>query len=354
MATIAQLEPGQIVGGVDTHKHIHVAAVLDHIGRVLAVESFPVTRIGYRQLLGWLRRHGDIVAVGVEGCGSWGAGLARHLNAEGLAVVEVNRPNRQNRRRRGKSDPVDAEAAGRAVLNGEATVIPKTGDGPVEALRQLRVARAGAIKARTAAANQFHSLCDTAPESIRAQLRSLTFKKRITTAQRWRPRHHPSTQAASRQALMSVARRWRALDDEAKTLRSEIKLILDQLAPQLLDHHGVGYDTASQLLIAAGDNPDRLAHERSFAALCGSSPVEASSGKTNRHRLNRGGDRQANSALWTIALVRMASHAPTRTYVDRRTADGLSKREIMRCLKRYIARELFPDIQAIVTPHHTP
>jgi transposase len=206
------------------------------------------------------------------------------------------------------------------------------------------------MKARTAAANQLHSLSDTAPESIRALLRPFTFKQKIATAERWRPRTDHSVEATSRRALASVARRWRALDTEAKALAADIKVILDELAPQLLARHGVGYETASQLLIAAGDNPHRLAHERSYAALCGASPVEASSGKTNRHRLNRGGDRQANSALWTIARVRMASHPPTKTYVQRRTADGLSKLEIIRCLKRYIARELFPDIQAIVTP----
>ena len=349
MSRIVQPEVGQVVGGVDTHKHVHVAAALDHIGRVLDVESFPATRAGYRHLLTWLRDHGDLVAVGVEGCGSWGAGLARHLLAEGVTVVEVNRPNRQNRRRRGKSDPVDAEAAGRAVLNGEATTIPKTGDGPVEALRQLRVARAGAMKARIAAANQLHSLIDTAPEAVRAQLLPLTFKQKITIAERWRFRPGHDIAATSRRALRSVARRWRTLDEEAKALMTEIKAILDELAPQLLARHGVGYNTAGQLLVTAGDNPDRLLSERSYAALCGSSPVEASSGRTNRHRLNRGGDRQANSALWTIALVRMASHPPTKAYVQRRTTDGLSKREIIRCLKRYIARELFPDIQAIVT-----
>ncbi|MGH9211891.1 MAG: IS110 family transposase [Acidimicrobiales bacterium] len=354
MATIAQLGPGQIVGGVDTHKHVHVAAVLSHIGRVLDLESFPATRAGYRQLLRWLHGHGEVVAVGVQGCGSWGAGLARHLTAEGVTVVEVNRPNRQNRRRRGKSDPVDAEAAGRAVLNGDATVTPKTADGPVEALRQLRVARTGAMKARTAAANQLHSLSDTAPELIRAQLRPLTFKQKIAAAERWRPRQGHSVEAASKQALASVARRWRVLDAEAKALQAQIQAILNELAPRMLAHHGVGYETASQLLVAAGDNPDRLGHERSFAALCGSSPVAASSGKTNRHRLNRGGDRQANSALWTIVRVRMVSHSPTKAYIQRRTADGLSKREIMRCLKRYLARELFPDIQAIIKPQHTP
>jgi transposase len=348
--TIAQPEPGHVVGGVDTHKHTHVAAALDHIGRVLAVEAFPATRAGYGDLLAWLRRHGELVAVGVEGCGSWGAGLARHLTAEGVTVIEVNRPNRQNRRRRGKSDPLDAEAAARAVLAGDATVTPKAGDGPVEAVRQLRVARAGAMKARTAAANQVHSLCDTAPEAVRAQLRPLTFKQKIAAAERWRPRPGRSVDANARRALASVARRWRALDDEARALQDHMAAILDELAPALLARYGIGYETASQLLISAGDNPRRLAHERSFAALCGASPVEASSGKTARHRLNRGGDRQANSALWTITRVRMVNHPPTKAYVARRTADGLSKREIMRCLKRYIAREVFPDLQAIVTP----
>lgn len=236
MAQVVEPEVGQVVGGVDTHKHVHVAAALDHIGRVLDVESFPATRDGYQQLLAWLRDHGELVGVGVEGCGSWGAGLARHLVAEGVTVVEVNRPNRQNRRRRGKSDPVDAEAAGRAVLNGEATTTPKTGDGPVEALRQLRVARAGAVKARTAAANQLHSLIDTAPEAVRARLRSLTFKQKIATAEHWRPRSGHTAEASSRRALTSVARRWRSLDDEAKALKADIKLILDDLAPQLLAH----------------------------------------------------------------------------------------------------------------------
>jgi len=350
MPTIAQLEPGQVVGGVDTHKHTHVAAVANHLGKVLDTEAFPATRAGYRRLLTWLKAHGDVVAVGVEGCGSWGAGLARHLTSEAVVVLEVNRPNRQNRRRRGKSDPVDAEAAARAVLSGEANVTPKAGDGPVEALRQLRVARTGAMKARTAAANQFHSLGDTAPEPVRATLRPFTFRQRVATAERWRPRPGASVEANARRALASVARRWRALDDEARRLDDDIKAILDELAPRLLARHGVGYETAGQLLVAAGDNPDRLANERSFAALCGASPVEASSGRTTRHRLNRGGDRQANSALWTIARVRMANHPPTKAYVERRTTDGLSKREIMRCLKRYIARELFRDIETIITP----
>lgn len=347
MTTIAQTA-GPVTGGVDTHKDMHVAAVLDCIGRLLATESFPTTRRGYRQLLAWLQGFGDIAAVGIEGCGSWGAGLARFLGAHDVRVVEVNRPNRQNRRRRGKSDTVDAEAAARAVLNGDASVIPKAGDGPVEALRQLRIARSGAIKARTAAANQLHSLCDTAPDRVRAQLKGLPLKKMVATAERWRPTEAITAENAAKRAMTTVARRWRALDDEARGLDAHIKTLISAVVPDLLAVHGVGPDTAGQLLVTAGDNPGRLANERAFAALCGSSPVQASSGRTNRHRLNRGGDRHANSALWTIVRVRMVSHPPTRAYVERRTAEGLSKTEIMRCLKRYVARELFSQIQSII------
>lgn len=348
MNTIAHAEPGQVIGGVDTHKDVHVAAVIDAVGRLLATESFPTTRHGYRRLLRWLASHGELVAVGVEGCGSWGAGLARYLTARSVRVVEVDRPNRQKRRLRGKSDPLDAEAAARAVLSGEATSTPKAGTGPVEALRQLRIARSGAMKARTAAANQLHSLIDTAPDAIRAQLAGLSLKKKVALVERWRPGSAMTVEAAAKRALLSVARRWRALDDEAKVLDSHIKAILDEAAPALIAVHGVGYETAGQLLVTAGDNPERLGHEKSFAALCGSSPVPANSGKTtNRHRLNRGGDRHANSALWTIVRSRMVSHGPTRAYVERRTAEGKSKLEIMRCLKRYVARELFPLVQSI-------
>ena len=340
MTTIAQ----RIIGGVDTHKDVHVAAVLDELGRLMEVASFPTGRHGYRRLLAWMQSHGDIDAVGVEGCGSWGAGLARYLTARGVRVLEVNRPNRQERRRLGKDDAIDAEAAARAVIAGKAKAIPKSGDGPIEALRQLRVARNGAMKGRTAAANQLHSLCDTAPDRVRSQLRGLSLRKKIAVAERWRPGDVLGVDHASKRALVSVARRWRQLDDEVNRLDAHIKTILDAVAPALLAVHGVGYETAGQLLVTAGDNPERLQRERSFAALCGASPVKASSGKTKRHRLNRGGDRHANSALWSIVLTRMVRHEPTRAYVERRTTEGLSRPEIMRCLKRYVARELYPMI----------
>jgi transposase len=350
MTTLAHDPAKQVTGGVDTHKDFHVAAVIDALGRILGVSSFPTTRHGYRRLLAWLQSHGEVVAVGVEGCGSWGAGLARYLAARGVNVVEVNRPNRQTRRLRGKDDPVDAEAAARAVLSGEAKVVPKSGDGPVEAIRQLRVARSGAIKARISASNQLHSLADTAPENVRSQLRGLALRKKVALCERWRPGTTLTPDTAAKRAMQSVAKRWRALDEEVRVLDGHLKELLDTTAPELLAVHGVGYETAGQLLVTAGDNPGRMKKESSYAALCGSSPVKASSGRTTRHRLNQGGDRQANSALWTIVLSRMANHEPTKAYVSRRTTEGLSKLEIVRCLKRYLARELFPLVQAISAP----
>jgi len=345
----------RVIGGVDTHKDVHVAAVLDEHGRLLDTAAFPATAPGYRRLTGWFCGFGEVLAIGVEGTGSWGAGLSRHLRARGLNVIEVNRTNRQTRRRKGKTDTVDAEAAARAVLSGDATVVPKAGDGPVESVRQLRVARAGAMKARTAAANQLHSLTDTAPEELRARLRELTTLQRARLCARLRPNDltHPSD--AAKIALRSVASRWLALHDEIRALDKHIKTILDKIAAPLLARHGIGYETSGALLCAAGDNPERLETEGGYAALCGSSPVEISSGKTRRHRLNRAGDRHANAALWTIVMVRIRSnHPPTITYLERRTTEGLSKRETIRCLKRYVAREIYNDIRAAVTTNSPP
>jgi transposase len=349
MMTDNDNETQRVIGGVDTHKDVHVAAVLDELGRILATASFPTTTAGYRRLHRWLCGFGEVLAIGVEGTGSWGAGLSRFLRARGLNVVEVNRPNRQIRRRKGKSDTVDAEMAARAVLAGDATVTPKTADGPIEALRQLRLARSGAIKARTAAANQMHSLTDTAPDELRARLRSLTTLQRARLCARCRAGDVLTVTGAAKRALRSVAQRWLALDEEITALTHEIQEVLDVIAAPLLERHGVGYETTTALLCAAGDNPERLSTEAGYAALCGTAPVRVSSGKTNRHRLNRAGDRQANSALWTIVMVRIRSnHEPTITYLNRRTTEGLTKREAIRCLKRYVAREIYNDIRTII------
>jgi transposase len=339
----------RVLGGIDTHKDVHVGAVLDEHGRLLDTASFATTALGYRDCYRWLTGFGEVLAVGVEGTGSWGAGLSRFLRARDLNVVEVNRPNRQTRRRKGKTDTVDAEMAARAVLAGDATVTPKAGDGPIEALRQLRLARRGAMKARTAAANQLHSLTDTAPDELRAKLRSLTTLQRATLCARLRPGDLLTPLGAAKRASRSVAARYLMLHEEIRDLDRAIQQLLDTVAAPMLERFGVGYDTTGSLLCAAGDNPERIGTEAGFAALCASNPVPISSGKTKRHRLNRAGDRQANAALWRIIMTRIAAkHPPTVAYIERRTTEGLSQREAIRCLKRYVAREVYNDIRAII------
>ena len=330
-----------VVGGVDTHRDNHVAATIDSLGRLLGVASFPASGAGYGDLLDWMRSWGDVDAVGVEGTGSYGAGLARHLAAGGVPVVEVIRPNRQARRRRGKSDPADAEAAARAVLCGEATVRPKSADGPVEAIRLLHATRRSAVKARTQAINQLKGHLVTVAEQVAAPLRGLATGALVDACARLRPNPDSGeVVAAAKRALRVLARRYQALNGEISELDTEIARLCAQANPALLAARGVGPDVAATLLIAAGDNPERLTNEASFAALCGASPVEASSGRTVRHRLNRGGDRHANNALWRIAVVRLRCDERTKAYAARRTAQGKSRREIIRCLKRHIAREI--------------
>jgi transposase len=336
-----------IIGGVDTHKDWHVAAAVDLVGRTLGTRSFPNTATGHHHLLIWLSSLGAVSAVGVEGTGSFGAGVTRHLTASSVRVVEVVRPNRQRRRRLGKSDAVDAVNAALAVLAGEATAIPKSGDGPVEAIRVLRLTKRSAVIARTQAINQIHAALVTAPNAVRAELAGLTIRTIIATASRFRPCPADDPHHASRLALALLARRVGFLTSQIRALEKELATLVTRTAPQLLTKVGVGTDTAAALLVAAGDNPERLKTEASFAALCGAAPVEASSGRTIRHRLNRGGNRDANSALWWIVVTRMRIHDQTRAYVARRLAEGKTKPEIMRCLKRSLAREIH---HALTTP----
>ena len=331
-----------VVGGVDTHLEVHVAAALDERGGLLGTESFAASPAGYRQLLGWLRSFGHLQTVGVEGTGSYGAGLTRHLLTAGIEVLEVDRPNRQERRKAGKSDTLDAVAAARAVLAGTANGAAKTRDGRVESIRVLRVARISANKARTQAINQLHSLVCTAPPELREQLRGRSRDELIAGCAALRPGSGRDVTALTKRTLRLLARRAIALQGEIADLDDLIKPLVVKEAPQLVARYGVGPDTASALLVAAGDNPGRLRSEASFARLCGVAPIPATSGKiTTRHRLHRGGDRQANAALWRIVMTRMSSDPETRQYVARRLKEGLSKREIMRCLKRYVARELY-------------
>jgi transposase len=345
----------EVVLGVDTHLDAHAAVALDHHGRRLGALSLPTTEKGYEELLLWAKGFGPVRCVGVEGTSSYGAGVARHLTSRGIEVLEVERPKRRqrstSRRNRGKSDHADAEAAARIVLAGEAAGVPKSGDGCVEMIRVLRAARRAAVKARTQAANQLKNLVVTAPEGLRGRLRGLTTKALVARAARFRPSDRPANpQEVTRFALRSVARRYRSLSEEIAELDVQLGRLVAGVAPGLVALPGVGTDHAATLLVTAGDNPQRLRSEASFASLCGVSPVEASSGKVVRHRLNRGANRDANRALHSICVVRMGRDRRTQAYVARRTAEGKSKREIMRCLKRYVAREIYRVLVSTAAP----
>lgn len=335
----------EVTGGVDTHADFHVAAVVDANGGLLGVERFRASNDGYEGLLEWLTGFGPVVRVGVEGTGSYGVGLARFLSQAEVEVVEVDRQNRQVRRKKGKSDPTDAVTAARAALSGAASVVPKLRNGPVEQMRVLLVARRSARLQRSQSLNQLRHLVFCAPESIRTRFkdRPQIGLVKEAAAMRPNPASDPVTYTTNLM-IRNLARRIRALTEEVKEIDRLLKDLVNQTAPTLLDLYGVGPDGAATLLVTAGDNPERIRSERSWAHLCGVTPIPASSGKTIRHRLNRGGDRHANSALHRIVLTRMSNHPQTQAYVARRRTEGLNSFEIMRCLKRYVARQVFKHL----------
>ena len=340
------VETRAVTGGVDTHADMHVAAALDPIGGLLGVEEFPVTPAGYARLLGWLGGFGTVALVGIEGTGSYGAGLARHVTAAGIRVVEVDRSDRQDRRRQGKSDPLDAVSAARAAQSGRARGAPKGRDGAVEAIRALMVAKRSARSERTQTINQARALVLTGPDDLRTRFAGHTAAGLVSGLASLRPRPGDVVGYATRIALRELGRRAEFLDAQLERLDELIAPLVAARAPGLLALHGVGPDTAALLLVAAGDHPQRLRSEAAWAHLCAAAPIPASSGKVTRHRLNPGGDRQANHALWRIVLTRMSAHPPTLLYVERRTKEGLSKKEIIRCLKRYVAREVYHHLRA--------
>jgi transposase len=338
-----------IVGGVDTHADQHVAAAIDANGGVLGIESFPADHAGFEELVGWLMSHGEIQVVGVEGTGSWGVGLSRFLHDHEISVVEVDRQNRQNRRKVGKSDTTDAVAAARAALSGSASVVPKTRNGPVEQMRILLVARRSARSQRIETLNQLRHLVFTGPEQVRARFKDRPKTGLITEVAKMRPRIGSGPVLYTTMVTMrGLARRIQHLNAEIKDLDSMLTELVNDTAPSLVGLFGVGTDTAATLLVAAGDNPDRLSSERSWAHLCGVCPIPAGSGKTSeRVRLNRGGDRQANAAFYRIVLTRMSQDPRTKAYVTRRRSEGKNTAEIMRCLKRFVARETFTHLQHV-------
>jgi transposase len=333
----------RIVGGVDTHKDLHVAAVVDERDGVMGTRCFATTRQGYRQMLAWMGSFGDIQRIGIESTGSYGAGLLRFVQKAGIEVLEVTTPDRQDRRRRGKNDDLDAQNAAHAAFAGKRTVTPRSRDGMVESLRVLTACRKTAVAARRIALQMIQNTIVCAPDGLRDVLRTMTRMQLVRTLAAWRPdlTAYRDVEAAYRISLKSLARRYLELHDEIADLDAMIGAIVDELAPNLVARNSIGHIGAAQLLLTAGDNPERLRSEASFAALCGVSPVPASSGKTIRHRLNRGGDRHANSALHIIAIGRLRTDPTTKAYVAKRIAEGHSKLDAIRALKRYIAREVF-------------
>lgn len=329
--------------GVDTHRDTHHAALVDRLGRPIDDREFPTTTDGYRRLLTWASAAGAIVGVGVEGTSSYGAALTGVLREAGLAVVEVDHPDRSARRRRGKSDPVDAYAAAAAVVSGRATTCPKSRDGDVESIRVLHNTRRAAVKARSDALTSLKSMLVTAPDEVRERLRGLTRARLIRVCAGLEPGPVASggVSAATETALRSIAVRYQHLSVEIAALERDLRVLTRRAAPALLELPGVGFDTTAQLLITVGDNRERIVSEAALANLCGVAPIQASSGQRCRHRLNRGGDRQANRALHTVVLSRLKTDPVTRAYRERRLAEGKTKREVIRCLKRAVAREIF-------------
>ncbi|WAF87707.1 IS110 family transposase [Metapseudomonas otitidis] len=324
---------------------LNVGALLSETGKLLGTLVVPVSTEGYQHLLAWAMSYGKVRRAGVEGTGTYGAELTRVLRKHGVEVLEINRPDRAARRSQGKSDPPDAESAARAVLSGKATAIPKTQSGAAESMRAVLVARRSAVKARTQAINQVKALLISGPQTLRERLWRSKPAQCIACCLRLRERTTHPLQALT-MTLRLLAKRWLLLDREVIALDAMLERLTRQHAKRLRGRFGLGPQTAATLLAVAGDNPERLRNEAALAALCGVNPLPASSSKTIRHRLNRGGDRSANNALWTIALVRMRSDLRTQAYVERRTREGRTIKEIQRCLKRYIVRELYPLILA--------
>lgn len=358
MSIVTEPSPNDnpVAVGVDTHADIHVAAVIDHIGRELGDRGFTTTAAGYRELHSWIESFGAVTIIGIEGTGSYGAGLARHLTTTDATIVEVDRPDRKARRLEGKTDARDAYAAARAALSGRATATPKSRDGNVEMIRVLRVARSSAVKARAAAITQLKAVIRTAPDPLRDQLRTLDGKALITRCARLRPNRGPAparkryakrapgpghlddVTAATKCALSHLAQRIQQLSDEIDELDHDLDQLVTETAPTLIAETGIGTESAGQLLTTIGDNPDRIHSSAAFAHLCGVAPIPASSGNTERNRLNRGGDRKANCALHTIAINRVKHHPETRLYHDRLIARGKTKRDAIRIIKRAVAR----------------
>lgn len=336
-----------IVAGVDTHKDTHHVAVTDLSGRLIADQSFPVNSSGYRDLLDWVAAHGIVDQIAVELTGSYGAGLTRFLTGAGITVVEVTTTDKATRARRGKDDRTDAIAAAGKLLTGMATAVPKDTTGLVEAIRVIRVARESAVRDRTRALNQIKDLRITLPAHLRESLDGMNLTQIAKHATGYRPDRNQLTDPtqAGKLALKRLGQRVLDLTTEIRDADHDLQTLVSQTAPNLLNHHGIGVHTAAQFIVTIGANIDRIRSDAAFARICGAAPIPMSSGKTHRHRLHRGGDRQANRALHMIVVGRFKNHQPTIDYRDRKLAQGHSKRDIIRSLKRYVAREIYNTLK---------
>jgi transposase len=339
---LSETSSSAVIIGVDSHKFTHAAVAITELGTRLGQATIPASTKGYHDLEAWARSLGPVKAFGIEGTGSYGAGLLRFLHEQGHTVLEVCRPNRQLRHQHGKTDHLDAEGAARAVLGGQAKALPKSGTSTVEMIRHLKLARDTAVKARTQAMLTLKAIIVAAPAALREQLEALVGKMALVRhLAALRPGSVSSTTASAKASLRALARRWLALNQEIKDHETHIEQLTQQCAPKLVESYGIKANTAADMLLLVGDNPERIRSEAALAKLCGVCPIPASSGKTSRHRLNRGGHRQANAALYRVVIVRMRGHQPTLDYVKRRTVEGKSKSEIIRCLKRFLVREIF-------------
>lgn len=336
----------EVIVGVDAHKHAHHAVIITSTGQRLTDSEFPATSLGYADMLSWATEHGHVQAFGVESTGSYAAGLARFLIDHHVEVREVNTPHAHTKARVGKDDTIDAEAAARKVLAGVATAIPKRTDSVIESIRFLLLARDSAVKARTAAIVQLQDILVTAPADVRESTPrgGLAAARHCRKFRIDRARLHDPVQAV-KLALRVLAVRAADLDSEIKELENALTTLVNATAPTLVSRVGIGTIHAAQLLVTAGENIARFRSEAAFARLCGVAPVPVSSGKSHRMRLHRGGDRKANRALHMIAVVRLRYDARTIDYMQRRLTEGLSKKDVLRCLKRFIAREVFNDLR---------
>ncbi|WP_199222447.1 IS110 family transposase [Corynebacterium yudongzhengii] len=342
--TITTAQPVAI--GIDTHKDTHHVAVITTMGEPVEDFTIPATAAGYTKAIAAIGIYDSVEAVGIECTGTYGANITKAFLEAGYLVYEVNRPNRFARRRQGKTDQFDAYHAAEAVLSHRTTAIAKARNGFVEALRPLHAFRRLAVKNRSAELNHLQALLVSAPENIKAAYQPLSAAQRLKALVDADPSSFTDTiEQEAMYVLKLAAERIQRAHAEIKDLEKRITNLLRQYTPQLLDIYGAGPDTIAQLLLTVGDNPERFYSEAGFAALTGVCPIPASSGRTNRHRLNRGGDRQANRALHTTTLVRMRHDQRTKDYVARRTAEGKTTKEIQRCLKRAIAREMFREIR---------